>query len=48
MLARVRTLKSGSAFSGPSAQGDAKVLCSWSGELRLSPSVVRSVPKACT
>lgn len=42
------TLKSGSALRGPSAQGEAKVLCRLSGELRFSPSVVRSVPSACT
>lgn len=40
------TLKSGSGSSGRSAHGEAKVLYSCSGELRLRPSVVRSVPMA--
>ena len=42
----LHTLKSGSGLSGPSLQGLANVLCRLSGELRLSPRVVRSVPSA--
>lgn len=42
-----RMLNSGSPLEGSSDHGEPNVLCRSSAKLKLSPSVVRSIPSAC-